>query len=224
MRLFLTGSRSRDAVRRPSGTSRRRYPQFPGLPRVGLVGTAVVIVIALLGVCLVGVPVIGAGVAAASTRPAAGAANLPVPTSNRASSVASSMVGMPFGARAARAPAVGSSTGVASGVSVAAGRGERLPPGPSTASPSAPAGHAAPALSALPSDTFPSPDFTALAPGGSFPPARTYPFAVFDSAHNQDVLFGGYGQSGFLGDTWLFNGTTWSNPGTPTAPSARDGA
>ena len=37
------------------------------------------------------------------------------------------------------------------------------------------------------------------------------------------VLFGGYGSSGPLADTWVYNGTTWSQLSPSASPSARYG-
>ncbi|MGD0834598.1 MAG: kelch repeat-containing protein, partial [Candidatus Dormibacteria bacterium] len=36
------------------------------------------------------------------------------------------------------------------------------------------------------------------------------------------ILFGGYGSNGFLGDTWIFDGTTWTEVAPATSPSARN--
>jgi hypothetical protein len=61
---------------------------------------------------------------------------------------------------------------------------------------------------------------------GTTPPARSYITATYDAARKQIVLFGGY-QSTNFDDTWVRNGTTWSEPAvaTPWAePSARSNA
>ncbi len=60
---------------------------------------------------------------------------------------------------------------------------------------------------------------------GSSPSARDDHSMAYDAAHNRVVLFGGRDANGTpLGDTWLWNGTTWTNV-TPTAfgPTARFG-
>ncbi len=48
---------------------------------------------------------------------------------------------------------------------------------------------------------------------------------VYDPATGQLVLFGGEGYGGdYLGDTWTWNGTTWTQQYPTTSPPARDGA
>ena len=49
---------------------------------------------------------------------------------------------------------------------------------------------------------------------------------TFDEVRGELVLFGGYASSpwGLLSDTWAFDGMTWSQRTTATAPSARVGA
>jgi galactose oxidase-like protein len=44
---------------------------------------------------------------------------------------------------------------------------------------------------------------------------------AYDSVHQQVVLFGGTNSSGFLNDTWLWNGTTWTEQAPTASPSAR---
>jgi hypothetical protein len=58
------------------------------------------------------------------------------------------------------------------------------------------------------------------------PPARYQPSMAYDPATGNVVLFGGGGSggSGYLGDTWIFNGTTWTQLSPATSPSARYGA
>ena len=60
------------------------------------------------------------------------------------------------------------------------------------------------------------------------PPARQFSRLGYDVAHGRTVLFGGApagAPSGVLGDTWLWNGTTWQ-AATPASapPPRRDGA
>ena len=45
---------------------------------------------------------------------------------------------------------------------------------------------------------------------------------AYDPAIGQLVLFGGVGANGnALGDTWTYNGTTWTLQSPPTSPGAR---
>jgi hypothetical protein len=45
---------------------------------------------------------------------------------------------------------------------------------------------------------------------------------AYDAATGTVVLFGGFGSSSLLGDTWTWNGTTWTQQHPATSPSARD--
>ena len=45
---------------------------------------------------------------------------------------------------------------------------------------------------------------------------------VYDSDRQKVILFGGLGSSGYLNDTWEFNGTTWSQVSAGTPPPERD--
>ncbi len=59
------------------------------------------------------------------------------------------------------------------------------------------------------------------------PPARADAAMAYDSSAGQLVLFGGLANEGAavaLGDTWIFNGVTWSQVFTSATPSARFGA
>jgi sugar lactone lactonase YvrE len=56
------------------------------------------------------------------------------------------------------------------------------------------------------------------------PPGRNSAVMAYDSAHGQVVLFGGAGASGLLGDTWIWNGTTWTQQILATSPVARQNA
>jgi hypothetical protein len=61
------------------------------------------------------------------------------------------------------------------------------------------------------------------------PPARSNAFMAYDPGTGQLVLFGGVGVDGFdqlnyLDDTWIWNGSTWSELSPATSPSARSGA
>ncbi|MGH8095397.1 MAG: Kelch repeat-containing protein [Chthoniobacterales bacterium] len=65
--------------------------------------------------------------------------------------------------------------------------------------------------------------WTQLSPAVS-PPARSYLAMTYDIASRKVVLFGGFGGTGYLNDTWTFDGTTWTEVATPIAPSARANA
>ena len=52
---------------------------------------------------------------------------------------------------------------------------------------------------------------------------------AYDAAIGKIVLFGGFGPSGlgfnvFYGDTWTYNGTTWTKEAPATSPRARQSA
>jgi len=49
----------------------------------------------------------------------------------------------------------------------------------------------------------------AVPPAGS-PPGRSNPQMAFDTVRNQVVLFGGKDNNKTLGDTWVWNGSTWT--------------
>jgi hypothetical protein len=63
------------------------------------------------------------------------------------------------------------------------------------------------------------PGWTQESPATS-PPARNGHAMAYDSAHGQVVLFGGVA-SGYLNDTWLWNGTNWTLQSPATSPPAR---
>jgi hypothetical protein len=50
------------------------------------------------------------------------------------------------------------------------------------------------------------------------PPAREFSTTAYDAATGTVVLFGGYGNSGTLADTWTYNGTTWTQQSPATSP------
>jgi len=54
------------------------------------------------------------------------------------------------------------------------------------------------------------------------PPGRILPSMAFDQARGVTVMFGGLDLNGFVGGTWLWNGSTWSS--VTAGPSARVGA
>ena len=46
---------------------------------------------------------------------------------------------------------------------------------------------------------------------------------AYDSQRGRVVLFGGYGDSGGLADTWEWDGSTWVERTPATSPPARSG-
>ncbi|HEX9311378.1 MAG TPA: kelch repeat-containing protein, partial [Actinomycetota bacterium] len=62
--------------------------------------------------------------------------------------------------------------------------------------------------------------WTQASPGTS-PPARFGGVEAYDKAHQTLVLFGGAGDTGTLGDTWVWNGTNWRQMHPATSPPAR---
>jgi hypothetical protein len=62
--------------------------------------------------------------------------------------------------------------------------------------------------------------------GGSSgqPPARTGAAMAFDAANGTVVLFGGNGRSRSLGDTWIWDGSAWTQAHPATSPPALSGA
>jgi uncharacterized protein (TIGR03437 family) len=54
------------------------------------------------------------------------------------------------------------------------------------------------------------------------PPARSFHAMAFDSVHGQVVLFGGMGATGagVLDDTWVWNGSNWTQESPKTSPPA----
>jgi hypothetical protein len=59
---------------------------------------------------------------------------------------------------------------------------------------------------------------------GTSPTPRIGAAMVYDPATKDVVLFGGYDGSSVLGDTWVWNGSTWSKLTPSAAPSARESA
>jgi hypothetical protein len=47
---------------------------------------------------------------------------------------------------------------------------------------------------------------------------------AYDAATSNVVLFGGAGVSGDLGDTWTWDGSTWTKQAPATSPPAREDA
>ncbi|MFM1870603.1 MAG: hypothetical protein RL398_25 [Planctomycetota bacterium] len=68
-----------------------------------------------------------------------------------------------------------------------------------------------------------------LTPASTSPSARSLQSTVFDAARGEIVLFGGYFYATsqpqlYLGDTWSWNGATWTQRPTTGGPSARGGS
>ncbi|MDA7936712.1 hypothetical protein N9B90_02115 [bacterium] len=58
--------------------------------------------------------------------------------------------------------------------------------------------------------------------GGSGPSPRFTMSMAFDSSRNVSVMFGGYGASGFLGDTWEWDGSAWHERTPTNSPTPRE--
>ena len=56
------------------------------------------------------------------------------------------------------------------------------------------------------------------------PPARADAAIGYDPDTKQVLMFGGQGDYGSLGDTWVFDGSTWRQEHTAQAPAARSDA
>jgi hypothetical protein len=62
-----------------------------------------------------------------------------------------------------------------------------------------------------------------LSPANS-PPARSYLAMAYDTASEKIIVFGGFDGTGYLNDTWAFDGVTWTQITTNTPPPARAAA
>src|SRR5438876_5501933 len=62
-----------------------------------------------------------------------------------------------------------------------------------------------------------------LSPASS-PPARSYLAMAYDPASGKIIMFGGFDGTGYLNDTWTFDGVTWTQVATNTPPPARAAA
>jgi len=67
------------------------------------------------------------------------------------------------------------------------------------------------------------PNWTLKFPATS-PSAREQFAMAYDAMHGRVVLFGGFNGSSYLGDTWVWNGTTWALQTPAASPTARYGA
>jgi hypothetical protein len=83
------------------------------------------------------------------------------------------------------------------------------------------------ALPAAQASSAPIPDWTQQAPA-AHPTARFAPAMAYDKATGTVVLFGGYAGSyptgHYLGDTWTWNGRTWTRQHPAASPRARGDA
>jgi hypothetical protein len=69
-----------------------------------------------------------------------------------------------------------------------------------------------------------SASFVAIAGAPGTPSPRSDATIGYDPATKQVVMFGGMGPYGSLGDTWVFDGSTWRQEHTSQAPAARGDA
>src|SRR5882672_668030 len=65
--------------------------------------------------------------------------------------------------------------------------------------------------------------WTQLSPATS-PPQRGAPAMAYDPVTRKIVLFGGYGSTNYLNDTWTFDGTTWAEVNNAVVPPVRAAA
>jgi len=69
----------------------------------------------------------------------------------------------------------------------------------------------------------PTVNWSQLSPASSFTP-RSYAAVAYDAVSRKIVVFGGFNTTGYLNDTWTFDGTTWAQVSTSTAPPVRTNA
>ena len=70
---------------------------------------------------------------------------------------------------------------------------------------------------------FSFPDWVQLSPNNS-PPARSYLTMTYDPVSGKTIAFGGFDGTGYLNDTWSFDGISWTHNATQSAPPARAAA
>src|SRR5436189_5988314 len=70
---------------------------------------------------------------------------------------------------------------------------------------------------------FSFPDWIELSPNNP-PPARSYLAMMYDPVSGKLIAFGGVDDTGYLNDTWSFDGTSWAQIVTQSAPPARAAA
>src|SRR5437868_11421335 len=56
------------------------------------------------------------------------------------------------------------------------------------------------------------------------PPARSYLAMTYDAASGKIVMFGGYDVTGYLKDTWTFDGVSWTHVISRLSPPPRANA
>src|SRR2546428_11133707 len=78
------------------------------------------------------------------------------------------------------------------------------------------------AASAMAADA-PSITWTQLSPATS-PTPRSYVAMTYDASIQKVIMFGGFSRTGYLNDTWTFDGTTWTKVNTTSAPPERTAA
>jgi hypothetical protein len=78
------------------------------------------------------------------------------------------------------------------------------------------------AVSAAAAD-FSFPNWIELSPNNP-PPARSYLAMTYDPVSGKIIAFGGFDGTGYLNDTWSFDGTSWTQIVTQSAPPARTAA
>src|SRR5436190_3022418 len=66
-------------------------------------------------------------------------------------------------------------------------------------------------------------DWIELSPNNP-PPARSYLAMTYDPVSGKIIAFGGFDGTGYLNDTWSFDGTSWAQIATQSAPPARAAA
>ena len=62
-----------------------------------------------------------------------------------------------------------------------------------------------------------------LSPASS-PPARSYLAMTYDPASGKIIMFGGFDGTGYLNDTWTFDGVTWAQVAVSHSPPVRAAA
>src|SRR6476646_11073733 len=67
------------------------------------------------------------------------------------------------------------------------------------------------------------PDWIELSPSAS-PPARSALAMTYDPISGKTIAFGGFDATGYLNDTWSFDGTSWTQIATQSAPPVRTAA
>src|SRR5437763_11187021 len=66
-------------------------------------------------------------------------------------------------------------------------------------------------------------DWIELSPNNP-PLARSYLAMTYDPVSEKIIAFGGFDGTGYLNDTWSFDGATWAQIATQSAPPARAAA